>query len=259
MSQITQRGATGPLALTASGSFQSSTDSSLATLVGTRWDLSDGREVVLVSTSSATTTVAGQLYQDPALIANHADLVTTAFTAYSANGNVPASVVATLGGTAATLNQYQGGFLVVVEGTGLGQTLRIQGNTAQASTTGACTITLEDAPGVALVAGSSKVSLIPAHGANVIINPTTPTNTPVGIALYAIAASSYGFLVAKGITGALSDSTAPGVGVAIGAGVNTAGTIGTVTSSASTINQSVIGNTVYAATSAKVNPVYLNL
>ena len=62
MSQITARAANGPLALVANGSFQTSTDSALATLVGTRWDLSDGREVVLVSTSSATTTVAGDLY-----------------------------------------------------------------------------------------------------------------------------------------------------------------------------------------------------
>jgi hypothetical protein len=202
------------------------------------------------------------LYQDAALIANEADCAVTAFTAYSANGNVPASVVVTLGSTQTCLvNAFQGGFLIVVESTGIGQTLRIQGNTAAtAANSYSTTVTLEDAPGVALVAGSSKVSLIPAHGSNVIINPTTPTNTPVGIALYAIAPSSYGFLLAKGVTGALSDSSAPGVGVAIGAGVNTAGTIGTVTYlTASTINQSVIGNTIYAATSAKVNPVYLNL
>ena len=70
MSGITQKGATSGLSLTANGSFQSSTDSSLSTLVGTRWDLSDGREVILVSASSATTVASGKLYQDAAIITN---------------------------------------------------------------------------------------------------------------------------------------------------------------------------------------------
>jgi len=258
MSQITQRGATGPLALTASGTFQQSTDSALATLVGTRWDLSDGREVVLVSTSSATTTTAGVLYQDAALVANHQGLTVTAVQAYSNNGNTPATVTATLGGTAATLNQYQGGFLYVQSSTGIGQFLRVAGNTAQTVTSGSVVVTLEDAPNVALTT-SSVVSLVPAHGANVIINPTTPTNTPVGVALYAISPSSYGFLLAKGLGVALSDSTAPAVGHAIAASTTTAGDIGAVAYSGSVITGTVIGNTAYAATSAATNLIYLNL
>jgi len=258
MSSITQRGATGPLALIASGTFQSSTDSALATLVGTRWDLSDGREVVLVSTSSATTTVAGTLYQDAALVANHQGLTVTAVQAYSANGNTPATVTATLGGTAATANQYQGGFLYVQSSTGIGQFLRVAGNTAQTVTNGSVVVTLEDAPNVALTT-SSVVSLVPQHGANVIINPTTPTNTPVGVALYAIAPSSYGFLVAKGLTVALSDSTAPAVGHAIASSTTTAGDIGAVAYGGSVVTGTVIGNTAYAATSAAANLIYLNL
>ena len=109
MSQITQRGATSPFGLQANGTFQSSTDVSLATLLGTRWDMSDGGQLVLVGTSSATTTVAGKLYQDAALIADHQGLVVTAFTAYGTSGGVlnsgsqPATVTATLGGAAATL------------------------------------------------------------------------------------------------------------------------------------------------------------
>ena len=258
MSSITARAANGPLALTASGTFQSSTDSALATLVGTRWDLSDGREVVLVSTSSATTTVAGTLYQDAALVAGHQGLTVTAVQAYSNNGNTPATVTATLGGTAVTVNQYQGGFLYVQSSTGIGQFLRVAGNTAQTVTSGSVVVTLEDAPNVALTT-SSVVSLVPAHGANVIINPTTPTNTPVGVALYAIAPSSYGFLVAKGLTAALSDSTAPAVGHAIASSTTTAGDIGAVAYAGSVVTGTVIGNTAYAATSGAANLIYLNL
>ena len=257
MSQISQRGATGPLALVANGSFQTSTDTALATLVGTRWDLSDGREVVLVSTGSTTTTVAGTLYQDAALVAGQQGMTVTAVQAYSANGNIPATVTVTNSTTAVTANQYQGGFLYVQSSTGIGQFLRIAGNSS-ATTTGALTVTLEDAPNVALTT-SSVVSLVPAHGANVIINPTTPTNTPVGVALYAIAPSSYGFLIAKGLTVALSDSGAPAVGTAIAASTITAGTVGTARTSASVVTGALIGNTAYAATSAAANLIYLNL
>ena len=56
MSRITQRGATGALSLQANGSFQTSTDGNLATLVGTRWDLSDGREVMFVSVGATAIT-----------------------------------------------------------------------------------------------------------------------------------------------------------------------------------------------------------
>ena len=130
MSRITSRGATGPIALVANGTFQTSTDSSLATLVGTRWDLSDGREVILVSSSSATTVAPGKLYQDAAIVPNHQDLTVTAVQAYSANGNTPAKITVTLGATAATANQYQGGFLIVNDNNGEGQTLRIASHPA---------------------------------------------------------------------------------------------------------------------------------
>jgi hypothetical protein len=253
MSQITQRGATGPLAIYAGGSFQSSTDLNLGTLTGTRWDLEDGREVILVSTDSATTTVAGKLYQDAALIANHQSLVTTAFTAYSSNGNTPASVSLTLGGTLTTVNQYQGGFAVVTSGAGLGQTLIIAGNTAQANTVGTVVVTLEDNPGVALDT-SSRVSLVPSHGSNVIIGPTTITNVPCGIALYAIAVSSFGFLLTKGITAALSDVSVAGVGQSISPSITTAGA---TTLSGGTA--AVIGYTAIAAVSAQTKPVFLNI
>lgn len=253
MSQITQKGATGPFGLTAAGTFQSSTDSAISTLVGTRWDLSDGGEVILAGTSSATTTASGFLYQDPALIANHQNLVVTAFTAYSTNGNVPATVTATLGGTAATVNQYQGGFLIVEEGTAIGQTLRIAGNTAQASTTGAVVVTLEDGPNTALDT-TSKVSLIPPHGANVIINPTTPSNAIVGVALYPIAASSYGFLKVKGLVGAVSDASVASVGNSVAASTTTAGTVTLFVATKTYIGSAAIG-----ATSAKATPILLNI
>lgn len=211
MSRITQRGATGPLALVSNGLFQVSTDASIETLVGTRWDLSDGREVVLVQ-AGGVAVVSGKVYADPAIVANHENIAVTAYQAYSANGNVPAKVTVTLGATAATANQYAGGFVVVNDATGEGQTLRIASHPA-ADASASLAITLEDGANTALTT-SSEVSLIPAHGNGVIVNPTTQTNTPTGVSLYPMAASSYGFLVSKGIVSVLNDG-APASGAAL--------------------------------------------
>jgi hypothetical protein len=212
-----------------------------------------------VSTSSGTTTVAGTLYQDAALIANHQGLTTTAFTAYSANGNVPAQVTVTLGATAVTANQYQGGYAYVKSGAGIGQMLRIASHPA-ANASANLTITLEDAPGVALTTGS-VISLVPAHGSNIIIAPTTRTNVLAGIALYAIPASSYGFLVTKGLSPVVCDTTAPGVGVAITASAATAGAVGqlSVTGSGTLVSGNVLGYMAIAGTSGNAALAYVSI
>lgn len=257
MSSITQRGATGPLALQASGSFQSSNDANLATLVGTRFDLSDGREVIFVSTGTVTGTTAGQLYQDAAIVSNHQNLTVTAFTAYSANGNVPASVVATTGATVLTANQYAGGFLIVNSSTGIGQTLKIASHTAYAASTNA-TFVLEDAPNTALTT-SSKVCLIPPHGANVIQFPTTATGAAVGIGLYPIPVSTtaipqFGFLHSKGIVSSLSDAVVASVGQSISPSVSVAGA---TTLSGGT--SATIGSANQTAVSTEARSVFVDL
>lgn len=253
MSRITQKGATGPLALHAGGTFQSSTDTSLETLVGSRWDLADGREVILVQAGSATTVAAGLLYQDAAIVADHQNLDVTAFQAYSANGNVPAKVTVTLGSTAVTANEFAGGFVVVNDVTGEGQTLRIASHPA-ADAAASLVITLEDAPNTALGA-SSEICLIPQHGNGVIISPTTQTNVVAGVGLYPIAASAYGFLTSKGITSVLSDAAAPAAsGAAISPSNATAGAV-----EAAVLAQGVIGNAVQAGVSTEYRTVFINV
>ena len=259
MSQITQRGSFGPFGLTASGTFQTSTDAALQTLLGTRWDTADGREVSLGLASSATTVVPGYFYQNAALIANHQGLVVTAFNAYGTTGGVansgstPATVTVTLGGTAATLNQYQGGFLVVQSSTGIGQTLRIQGHPAQATTTGSLVVTLEDAPNTALTT-SSVVNLIPAPGYNVVISPAAAslTNTEFGVSLYPIAASSYGFFVTRGNTGLVAVSA----GVAAGSSISVGAAGAAVILSA---GLPVLGHNGAALAASSANIAYVNL
>lgn len=253
MSRITQRGATGPLSLQANGTFQTSVDPSLATLVGTRWDLSDGREVRLVSVAAGTTVVPGKLYQSAALIANHQNLVVTAFQAYSANGNVPPKVTATLGGTAVTANQYAGGFLIVNDNAGEGQTLKIASNTAQTDTSGAVVITLEDGPTTAITT-ASEVSLVPADGANIIINPTTATGSLAGASLYNMAASTYGFVVTKGVTAVLNGDANLTIGSAVSPSNATAGAVEN-----GVIAQGFVGRAVYTGVDTEYRAVALNI
>lgn len=251
MSQITQRGATGPLALVANGTFQTSTDLSLESLVGTRWDLSDGREVILCQAGSSTTVEPGKLYQDAPIVANHQNLTVTAFQPYSANGNTPAKVTVTLGATAATANQYAGGLAVINAGTGAGHTLRIASHPA-ANASASLDVTLEDGPSVALDV-TSKVCLIPSHGNGVIINPTTATNEPVGEGLYTIAPSNYGFLVSKGTVAALAQG-AIGVGLGIIPSTTVAGAVAVATATGA-----FIGRAQQAGVDTEYRAVFIDL
>lgn len=253
MSWISQKGATGPLSLQANGAFQTSTDSALETVVGSRWDLSDGREVMLVQ-AGGSSLVAGIVTQDAAIIADHQGMDITAIQTYSANGNVPYKLTATLGSTAVTANQYAGGFGVINVGTGKGQTLRIASHPA-ADAAASVTVTFEDAPNTALSTGDSELSLIPAHGNGIVITPTTLTNCVAGITLYALPASSYGFVVTKGIVSCLSDAAPAGAsGVAVSPSNATGGAV-----ESGVVAQGIIGNAVQAGVSAENFAIFVNV
>lgn len=249
MSRITQKGATGPLSLVANGAFQTSTDASLLTLVGTRWDLSDGREVMLVRGGDAI--AAGKLYQDAAIVPNHQNIAVTAYTAYSANGNVPPQVTVTLGATAATANQYAGGFLVVNDNNGEGQTLRIASHPA-ASSSASLVVTLEDAATVAITA-ASEVCLIPPHGKDVIIMPTTTTGAVAGVGLYTVAAASYGFVTTKGLTSCLADGA-----IAVGASLSPSNAVAGAVE-VGVLAQGIIGNANQAGVDTEYRTVFINV
>jgi hypothetical protein len=249
MSRITQRGATGPVSLVANGLFQTSTDSSLATLVGTRFDLSDGREVTLVK-AGAVALPPGVLVQDAAIVPNHQNIPVVSYTPYSNNGNVPAKVTVTLGATAVTANQYAGGFVVVNDNAGEGNTLRIASHPAADAST-ALTLTLEEGSSTALTT-ASEVCLLPAHGADVIIQPTTVTGAQVGVTMSAIAAGAYGFVVSRGITSCLAQGA---IGVGLGISVGTVA--GSVAVAAATTAR--LGFAAQAGVDTEYRAVYVNI
>ena len=233
------------------GLFQNSTDAGNANDVGQHFNTADGREVTLVL-AGAVNLAAGVLTQSSAYVANHQNLTTVSYTAVSTQTNLPASAVVTLGGTAATANQYQGGFAIVNAGTGIGQTLRIQANTA-GTTTANITVTFEDAPSVALDT-TSKICLVANPFSSIIIAPTTSTGMVTGVTLYPITAANYGFVVTKGIVSCLSDASVATTGLGIMRSVTTAGTI---TVSAAT--GADVGRSFVTTVSAEARPIYIQI
>ena len=231
MSFISEKGATGVLPL-----FNTSNDISLATLVGSRYDTSDGREVVLVQ-NGGTAIVPGKLYQAPVAVgANHQNLVVAAYTAPTAN--LPASVTVTLGGTLVTANQYATGYMVVVTNTGAGQILKIASHPAQATATGNVVVTLEDTPVTALDTTSTVSLVLNPYGSSngtsvstngVVLASHSSLVQPVGVSFYAIAASTstvptYGLLQTKGIAAVLIHGT-PAIGLDVGASASVDGAV----------------------------------
>lgn len=197
-----------------------SSDASLATITGAPFTSADGRRFTIVQ-NGAVALVSGVLVQSPASIgANHTGL-TCATAAIGAT-----QITVTLGGTAVTANQYQGGYAVVSAGTGIGQTLRIASHPAQSSTSGTVVLTLEDPLSVATAVADSKVSLtLPQYGSpngaalttsGVVVCPTTLTGRVIGATISPIPAStsttlSYGFIQTNGAVAVLNQG-----GTAIG-------------------------------------------
>jgi len=171
----------------------------------------DGRTFRYVK-AGASNLVSGNVIQSPAVVANHVNLTPTAAVAV---GDI--TITVTLGATAATANQYAGGYLVVEKGTtGAGQTLLIKSHPAAASSA-TLLLTLSDAFVVA-TSGTVTVSLVASNYNGVIQTPvTTLTGTPVGVAVVIIPAASFGWICSRGITAVTADGiiTQGTVGVAV--------------------------------------------
>lgn len=180
----------------------------------------DGRYFRYVKVG-ATALVAGQAYQGPA----------------NSNANWCPSGGLTVGAATATgasqfnlnssitlaANDLAGGIMSVVVTPGIGQSYRVKSNTAVSAATG-CTIVLDD-PLVTNLSTASRVvfNVNPYNG--VVVIGTTVTGTPVGVAVYPVAASHFGWLQTRGLAGTFIGGT-PGPGQSIG--INLANTTGSL-------------------------------
>ena len=185
--------------------------------LGVRAVAGDGREFRYVQ-AGGTALAIGTLQQSSAEIANHQNLTPTAATVAGAT-----SITVTLGNTLATANQYLGGWVLVTTGAGAGYQYQIAGNPA-AIASATLVLSLVDPIQVATNTSTTKIDLIANPYSGVIINPATASSAPVGVAIYPVTASYYGWVQTRGVSNVLADGAIT-VGTTLVASNGTAGAV----------------------------------
>lgn len=194
--------------------------------------------------AGASDLIAGNLLQQAARDTAFTDMAVTAAAAGQS------TIVVTLGATATTANQFVGGTLAVTVTPGIGQTFTIKSHTVTTGA-GACTVVVEEAIATALTT-SSKVTMNASLYRGVIQSPTTRTGKTVGVAQFAIPASTYGWIGVQGVFAVLSDSTVAAVGESLSPST---GTAGAVTKQVTLLE--TIGSACVLGISAKCEPAYI--
>ncbi len=135
------------------------------------------------------------------------------------------TVSVTNGSTAVAANDFVGGSVHVYTTPDLGGEYGILGHTTDASGSATLTLTL-DRPLTTSWTTSTKVVMKWNPWFKVIQFPTTQTSIPVGVALTALTAGSYGWVQTHGMTTVLSDNSTFAVGTEVGTSLATAGAVG---------------------------------
>jgi len=161
-----------------------STTEARGVTLGTKGLMPDGRVFRYSLAGEAIT--AGLMCQNSIAIANHDMDLVTAATAAGAS-----SIVVTLGGTAATKDQYKGGTIYVNDNDGQGQSFRISTHAAVGSGA-AFTVPLEGKQTVKTALTSSSLCGLKANPYNgTLLYNTTPDGIPTGFSPTDVADASY--------------------------------------------------------------------
>jgi len=196
----------------------------------------------------AAALVAGKLYDGPAEVANHQNISCAVASAGAT------SITVTLGATAATANQYAGGYIVINDVDGQGYTYGIKSHPA-ADGSATLVLTLEDGETVQEdLTTNSQATLVPNQYNGIIIHAATETGVPVGVAVGDIAAGSYCWIKSRGTASVLQDAAAADVGKSVGASTTTDGS---VTANDGTLRE--VGVMLATGVSTEYNPVFLTI
>lgn len=217
--------------------------------LGTIVETNDGR-TFRYTQNGAVNLAGGLVTVTPAKVANHTNIA-VAVAAVVGTRNVQVTV----GATAVTQGQYDGGYLTVNDGAGIGLSYRISG-TPVIGSAGTGTIVLEE-PVVVALTTSSKVTLTPNPWSNAIVHPgSAATFFCSGDTDTAVLATNYYWSQTSGMTSTLSDGiVAKGVGAVLTSNA-VAGAI--FTEASGTLSQRV-ATAVEATVDTKYYPVYLTL
>ena len=191
----------------------------------------------------------GKLVQASLLLANHHDVTPANTTAGSKTVSI------TLGATAATANQYAGGFLQVDDGAGEGFMYRVASHPA-ADGGAAVVVTLEEGIVVALAAASSKVTLIANPWSGLLVGAAALTAHTIGVATSTVPVDNFFWAQVGGPCSILADGA-----LTVGHGVvrsdNAAGAV--ETSAADTDTLQPIGVCIGTAETAEYAAVHLTI
>lgn len=178
-----------------------STDTIPSHQVGVKGVAADGR-IYRYGKVGASDIATGKLCISPSVVSNHEDI---AFASAGAIGDTVVSI--TLGATAVTANQYDGGYLLIVDDTGEGYTHLIEAHGTSSAGSEAINITITPGLQVATTT-STTVTLVPNQLSGVVIAAGgTQTSIPVGVTPIAMSASTYGWLQTGGWSTVLQSGT----------------------------------------------------
>lgn len=180
--------------------------------------------------AGGTTLVKGKLQQASAEDTGTQNL--TAVAAAIGDTSVSSTTTVTI-----TANEYANGYVVVTVTPDLGQQYLIKGHAAY--TTAAPTLTLSD-PIVAAWTTGTRIDLVRNPLASVVVNPTTATSAPVGVAIFNITNAYYGWLQVAGVATILSDGGST-VGTNVSASNGTAGAVEAAVTAQAAIGVAVTG------------------
>lgn len=158
--------------------------------------------------------------------------------------------------TAITANMYKDGYLFINDANGEGGLYKIKSHPA-AATTASCVLTLVDALEVALTT-SSECGLRKNPYDAIVVNPTSPTGAPIGVAqVSSLTASYYGWIKTKGIANVLTNGTLV-LGNHCCASLTTAGAVDPFDNDGST-NYNIVGTVMCVAASTEYSLVKIDL
>lgn len=193
-----------------------STSSTAGTILGARATTGDGR-VFRYALAGVTALVPGKLQQASAEDTTNYQNLAAAATAIGDK-----SIVMTTS-TTVTANIFAGGYINTTTSTGAGYMYQIGGNTATSGAAG-LTITLNDPILVATTTGT-RFDIIPNPYASIVVNPTVATSAPIGVAMFAVTAAQYGWVLTQGVAPVLVDDQTVVVGTALSASNQAAGAV----------------------------------
>lgn len=163
-------------------------------------------------------------------------------------------------------NKYQGGYLIVTRGTGLGETYRIIGNTASGTpTSGVLHLKLNEPIKVALTAATGVI-IVPSMFTDCAAAATTSTQVTGVLMSTTTSTNLWAWVCTRGVVGCAEDATVSvTAGQQLVASRITAGSYGTMNTGGLTLGVAAVNNPIIgysitpAASSSRVGSIYLQL